>query len=71
MTGSYSMRNSLFDVFLTLAFGVVGFLMQRYGFPLAPILLALILGPMAESNLRRFLVIAQGTLRSSWAIPSP
>lgn len=60
MTGSYSMRNSLFDVFLTLAFGVVGFLMQRYGFPLAPILLALILGPMAESNLRRFLVIAQG-----------
>ena len=60
MTGSYSMRNSLFDVFLTLAFGVIGFLMQRYGFPLAPILLALILGPMAESNLRRFLVIAQG-----------
>ena len=34
--------------------------MNKYEFPLSPILLALILGPMAESNLRRFLVIAQG-----------
>lgn len=58
--GSYSMRNSFFDIFLTLGFGIVGFLLQRYGFPLAPILLALILGPMAESNLRRMLVISQG-----------
>ena len=54
------MRNSFFDIFLTLGFGIVGFLLQRYGFPLAPILLALILGPMAESNLRRMLVISQG-----------
>jgi len=60
MVGSFSMRNSFFDLFLTLAFGVVGYLLQRYGFPLAPILLALILGPMAESNLRRMLVISQG-----------
>ena len=58
--GSYSMRNSFFDIFLTLGFGIVGFLLQRYGFPLAPILLALILGPMAKSNLRRMLVISQG-----------
>jgi len=60
LVGSFSMRNSFFDVFLTLGFGVVGYLLQRYGFPLAPILLALILGPMAESNLRRMLVISQG-----------
>jgi len=61
LIGSYSMRNSFFDVFLTLAFGVIGYLFQRYGFPLPPILLALILGPMAESNLRRELVISQGS----------
>ena len=61
LIGSYSMRNSFFDVFLTLGFGVIGYLFQRYGFPLPPILLALILGPMAESNLRRELVISQGS----------
>ena len=60
LIGSYSMRNSFFDVFITLGFGVVGYLLQRFGFPLPPILLALILGPMAESNLRRTLVISQG-----------
>ena len=48
-------------LFLTLGFGVIGYLFQRYGFPLPPILLALILGPMAESNLRRELVISQGS----------
>lgn len=60
LVGSYSMRNSFFDIYLTLGFGVVGYLLQRYGFPLSPILLALILGPMAESNLRRTLVISGG-----------
>lgn len=60
LVGSYSMRNSFFDIYLTIGFGVVGYLLQRYGFPLSPILLALILGPMAESNLRRTLVISGG-----------
>ena len=60
LVGSYSMRNSFFDIYLTIGFGVIGYLLQRYGFPLSPILLALILGPMAESNLRRTLVISGG-----------
>jgi putative tricarboxylic transport membrane protein len=58
--GSYAMRGSVFDVGLTILFGILGFIMQRYHFPLSPILLALILGPMAESNLRRALVISGG-----------
>ncbi len=58
--GSYAMRGSVFDVGLTILFGIIGFLLQRYDFPLSPILLALILGPMAESNLRRALVISSG-----------
>lgn len=57
LVGAYAMRNNIFDVYLTIIFGVIGYLMQRYGFPLSPILLALILGPMAESNLRRTMVI--------------
>jgi putative tricarboxylic transport membrane protein len=58
--GSYAMRGSVFDVGLTIVFGIIGFVMQRYDFPLSPILLALILGPMAESNLRRAMVISSG-----------
>jgi putative tricarboxylic transport membrane protein len=60
LVGSYSMRNSLFDVWLAIAFGVIGYFMQRYDFPASPILLSLILGPMAESNLRRAIIVSQG-----------
>jgi len=62
LVGSYAMRNSMFDVFLTITFGVVGYLLQKFNFPLSPILLALILGPMAESNLRRELVKSDGNI---------
>ncbi|MDD3290712.1 MAG: hypothetical protein PHT29_07490, partial [Eubacteriales bacterium] len=41
-------------------FGIIGYLFQKYHYPLSPILLALILGPMAERNLRRYLVISSG-----------
>ena len=60
MIGSYAMRGNVFDVGLTIVFGIVGYIMQKYDFPLSPILLALILGPMAESKLRRALVISGG-----------
>jgi len=60
IVGSYAMRNSLFDVWFALLFGIIGYFMQRYDFPASPILLALILGPMAESNLRRALIVSQG-----------
>lgn len=60
LVGSFAMRQNVFDVWLTLAFGVLGWLMMRAKFPLSPILLALILGPMAEANLRRALTISQG-----------
>jgi len=54
------MRQNIFDIWLSLIFGVIGYLMIRAKFPLSPILLALILGPMAESNLRRSLTVSQG-----------
>ena len=58
--GAFAMRSNVFDVYCTLFFGVLGYIMMRYDYPLSPILLALILGPMAESNLRRALVISNG-----------
>lgn len=60
LVGSFAMRQNIFDIWLSLIFGVIGFLMIRAKFPLSPILLALILGPMAESNLRRSLTVSQG-----------
>jgi len=60
LVGSFAMRQNIFDVGLTLAFGVLGWIMMRAKFPLSPILLALILGPMTEANLRRALTISQG-----------
>lgn len=64
LVGAYSMRNSAFDLWVAIVFGVIGYFLQRYNFPVSPILLALILGPMAESNLRRALLISEG----SWSI---
>lgn len=62
--GSYSVKNSLFDVGLMLAFGVLGYFMKKLQFPTAPVALALVLGPMAEGSLRRALIMSRG----SWLI---
>lgn len=61
IVGSYAIRNSTFDIWVALIFGVIGYFFQRYKFPVSPILLALILGPMAEANLRRALIISDGS----------
>ena len=60
VVGSYAISNNIFDVYIALAFGLIGYFMKKYGFPASPIVLALILGPMAESELRRSLVLSQG-----------
>jgi putative tricarboxylic transport membrane protein len=58
--GVYGMRQSAFDVFLLYVVGLVGFLMRRYGFPAAPVIVGMILGPLAEEQMRRSLAISQG-----------
>ncbi len=62
VVGSYAMRFSFFDVGLSLIIGVIAYFMEYYDYPVSPILLALILGPMAEQNLRRSLIISHGDL---------
>lgn len=62
LVGSYAAQNSLFDVALVVGAGLVGLAMRRFGFPAGPLVLGLILGPLAESNLRRALVISDGSL---------
>jgi putative tricarboxylic transport membrane protein len=58
--GSYSLNNSVFDVALVYGIGVVGFLMRRADIPIAPAILGVILGPIAEQQLRRALAISEG-----------
>jgi putative tricarboxylic transport membrane protein len=58
--GIYSVNNSSFEIYLTAVFGIVGFICMRLGFPLAPMLLGFVLGPMMEENLRRSMLMAGG-----------
>jgi putative tricarboxylic transport membrane protein len=58
--GSYAVKNSMFDVVVCLAFGVLGWILRRNGFPTAPLVLAMILGRMAETNFRQAL-LSEGT----------
>jgi putative tricarboxylic transport membrane protein len=58
--GVYGMRQSAFDVFLLYAIGIMGLLMRRYGFPTAPVIVGMILGPLAEEQMRRSLAISEG-----------
>ena len=60
LIGAYAIDNNPMDVWVTLAFGIIGWLMQRGGFPVSPLVLGVILGAMMESNLRRALVMGQG-----------
>lgn len=61
MLGSYALRNNLFDVGAMLIAALVGYFFLKLEIPIAPIVLALILGPMAESNLRRSLLLSKGS----------
>ena len=60
--GVYSTNNSLFDVYEVLAFGIIGVILMALDFPIAPILLGYVLGPLVEENFRRSLLLSQGDL---------
>lgn len=58
--GSYAIHNNLFDVWVMFAFGFMGYIFRLYGIPLAPVVLAIILGPMAEQSFRQGMLMSQG-----------
>jgi putative tricarboxylic transport membrane protein len=58
--GAYSLHQSVVDLATLLVFGLLGFTMRRFGFPVAPAVIGLILGPLAETQFRRALSISQG-----------
>ncbi len=56
--GSYAINNNPLDVWFMFFAGILGLVLRQYGYPLGPLVLALLLGPMAESNFRRALTAA-------------
>jgi len=54
--GSFSMRNVMYDVWLMLIFGVVGYFMKKFDYPVAPMILGMVLGPLAEDKLLSSLI---------------
>ncbi|MEZ5815772.1 MAG: tripartite tricarboxylate transporter permease [Hyphomicrobiaceae bacterium] len=60
MIGAYSINSSVFDIWVMLGFGVIGYLLRKLDFPLAPAVLGLILGPQLEKSLRTSLEMSAG-----------
>lgn len=62
--GAYGMRQSTFDLFLLYGIGLLGVLMRRFDFPTAPVVVGMILGPLAEAQMRNAVSIGEG----SWLV---
>ena len=60
VVGGFAMRNNIADVWMVFLFGVVGYVLERYKFPLAPVIIGLVLGQLFEQEFRRSLILAHG-----------
>jgi TctA family transporter len=58
--GVYAINSNVFDIYTVIAFGAIGYFMNEFQYPAAPLLLGFILGPMMEEHLKRALLISQG-----------
>jgi putative tricarboxylic transport membrane protein len=69
--GAYTVNNAMFDVWMMLVFGVLGYCFNKLGYPLPPLVLALVLGDLAEGSFRQAMLISQGSLSvffSNWLV---
>jgi putative tricarboxylic transport membrane protein len=62
VVGGYAPTQDMHDVWLMLIFGVVGYLMRKLDYPLAPAVLAIVLGPLAEASVRQSLIMSHGSM---------
>jgi putative tricarboxylic transport membrane protein len=60
--GAFTVNNALFDVWVMLAFGVLGYIMKKLDYPIVPLVLAMVLGRLAENSLRQSLMLSDGHL---------
>lgn len=69
LVGTFAINNSIFDIGVMLVAGVIGYLIRLRDFPVSPIVLAMIMGPMAESNFRRALALYNGSVEFLYTRP--
>lgn len=67
--GTFALASRLFDIWVMVAFGVLGFVLRRFGYPMAPLVLGIVLGDLLEKNLRRGLVLSDGDLAPFFTRP--
>ena len=67
--GSFAISGRLFDIWVMLAFGLIGFLLRHHGYPMAPLVLGIVLGDLLEKNLRRALLLSDGDLTPFFTRP--
>lgn len=60
VTGAFSIANTPFDIFVVIAFGLFGYMMRKLDFPIPPLVIGLVLGNLAETNLRRAMLLSSG-----------
>ncbi len=65
--GAYTVNNAMFDVWMMVVFGVAGYVFTKLKYPLPPLVLALVLGDMAESSFRQAMLLSQGSLAIFWS----
>jgi len=67
--GAYTVHNAMLDIWFMLGFGVVGYVFKKIDIPLAPMVLALVLGDKAEDSFRQAMLVSQGDVGIMWANP--
>jgi putative tricarboxylic transport membrane protein len=65
--GAYTVHGAMFDIWLMLGFGLIGYVFKKLDYPLAPLVLALVLGDKAEDSFRQAMLVSQGNLSILWA----
>lgn len=69
VVGSFALQARLFDVGIMIVFGILGFILREMEYPMAPMVLGIILGDMLDKNLRRALVLSNGSLTPFFTRP--
>ncbi len=67
--GSYSLGNNIFNLYLMVPIGIVAYFLGEMGYPIAPLVIGMILGPMADESLRRALMVSQGSFAPMFTRP--
>jgi putative tricarboxylic transport membrane protein len=67
--GAYTVHNAMLDIWLMLLFGIIGYVFKKLDYPLAPLVLALVLGDKAEDSFRQAMLVSQGEVSIMWSNP--